>query len=247
MATFILVHGAFHGAWCWERLIPALQQRGHFARAIDLPGMGADVRPASMGTLANYAAHVVDAARSEAEKPIIVGHSLGGATISEAGELAPEAIAGLVYLAAVLLPSGISIAEMHANGLFVSPEPPMRLLPAEGLEGCMTVPSEDVIPFMYHRADAAGQARAIAQVGPQPYQPMTVPVSVTAERWGSLPRAYIECLDDRIILLEGQRRAQELLPCDPAISIDSDHSPFYSATEELADALSSIAKRWQGC
>lgn len=244
MAAFLLVHGAFHGAWCWERLVPVLEERGHEVRAIDLPGMGADPRPASIGTLENYAAHVVEAARKETRKPIVVGHSLGGATISQAGELAPEAIAGLVYLAAVLLPAGVSIAEMHAHGLFVPPDPPMRIVPADGVGGCVMVPSEDVVPFMYHRTDAEGQARAIAGVGPQPFQPMTAPSTVTQERWGSLPRAYIECLDDRIVLLEGQRRAQKALPCDPVISIDSDHSPYYSATGELADALSAIAEKW---
>ena len=208
MATFILVHGAFHGAWCWERLVPVLQERGHRAIAVDLPGMGADSANASAGTLAGYADHVAALARTQADKPIIVGHSLGGATITEAGERAPEAIAGLVYLSAVLIPGGTAIMEMQARGLTGRVHPTMRLVSEGAPEGCLLVHPDDVVPFMYHRTDAAGQARAVAGVTPQPGEPMTVPLSATPERWGSLRRAFIECTDDRrgsLALLLGDR------------------------------------------
>jgi pimeloyl-ACP methyl ester carboxylesterase len=66
----------------------------------------------------------------------------------------------------------------------------------------------------------------------------------TADRWGRLPRAYIECTDDRILPIGAQRAAHAALPCDPVIAIDSDHSPFFSAPDVLADALDSIAVTW---
>jgi pimeloyl-ACP methyl ester carboxylesterase len=205
--------------------------------------MEAGGRPEA-GTLAGYAAHVAKIARGEAEKPIIVGHSLGGATITEAGELAPEAIAGLIYLTAVLLPNGATIADMGSLGLTRTVEPSMRLITEGAPPGCATVHPDDVVPFMYHRTDAEGQARALTRVGPQPLEPMGVPMSATSERWGSLPRAYIECLDDVIIPIEAQRAAQAALPCDPVVSIDCDHSPFFSATLELADALEEVTRAW---
>ena len=244
MATFILVHGAFHGAWCWERLLPALEQRGHRAIAVDLPGMGADPRPAAFGTLARYADHVVAVAKEQPEKPILVGHSLGGGTISEAGERAPDALAGLVYLTAVLLPGGTAIGEMQGRGLVPTMDPPMRMIPDAAEEGCLIVHPDDVVPFMYHRTDAAGQRRAIDSVTPQPSEPFVVPMSATPERWGRLRRAYIECLDDQVLPITSQRRLQDELPCDPVIAIDTDHSPFFSAVDELADALSTIAEGW---
>ena len=245
MATFILVHGAFHGAWCWERLVPLLEARGHAALAIDLPGMGADSANASTGTLAGYAAHVAALAREQAEKPILVGHSLGGATVTQAGELAAEDLAGLVYLTAVLLPAGATIAEMADRGLTGNVDPPMRMSTEGAPEGCVIVPAEDVVAFMYHRTDPEGRARAIASVTPQAVEPMTVPMATTPARWGRLPRAYVECADDRILTIAAQRAAQRALPCDPVMTIDSDHSPFFSATEQLTDALEAIAEAWQ--
>lgn len=206
--------------------------------------MGADPSPPASGTLAGYAAHVARTAETFTEPPIVVGHSLGGATITQAGELAADAIRGLVYLAAMLIPNGVSIASMAENGLFVAPDPAMRMLPAPEHDGCVIVPPEDIISFLYHRSDAEGQALALAKCGPQPFEPIISPITTTEERWGRLPRAFIECLDDRIVTLESQRRAQARLPCDPVIAIDSDHSPFISAPESLAAALTKIAERW---
>ena len=51
MTQFLLVHGAFHGAWCWQKLVAELEKRGHRAKAIDLPGQGADQTPLKEVTL----------------------------------------------------------------------------------------------------------------------------------------------------------------------------------------------------
>jgi hypothetical protein len=72
---------------------------------------------------------------------------------------------------------------------------------------------------------------------PEPLAALTSPLRVTAERFGRVPRAYIECTDDRAISLEMQREMQAALPCDPVITLECDHSPFYSAASELADSL----------
>jgi hypothetical protein len=66
-------------------------------------------------------------------------------------------------------------------------------------------------------------------------------VTLTAERFGSVPRAYVEATDDRAISLEMQRDMQALLPCEPVITLECDHSPFYSAVPELVEALLSLA------
>jgi hypothetical protein len=65
-------------------------------------------------------------------------------------------------------------------------------------------------------------------------------VVTTAERWGRIPRYYIECARDRAITLKLQREMQKASPCRQAFSIDTDHSPFFSAPEQLADILSRI-------
>ena len=55
-----------------------------------------------------------------------------------------------------------------------------------------------------------------------------------------MPRAYIECPQDRTITLGAQRRMQAALPCDPVFTLDSDHSPFFSQPEELAQMLGGL-------
>ena len=74
VATFGLVHGAGHGAWCWDRLIPALAAYGHRAATMDLPC-------ADPAAGARRYAEVVDRALPPADDLILVGHSLGGLTI----------------------------------------------------------------------------------------------------------------------------------------------------------------------
>src|SRR5688572_19586009 len=99
MASFLLIHGSCHGAWCWRDLLPELAARGHHARAIDLPGHGQDRTPVAQITLDSYVGAVLAAIDTP---PILVGHSLGGITLTATAERAPERITRLVYLCAWL-------------------------------------------------------------------------------------------------------------------------------------------------
>lgn len=97
MARFLLVHGSWHGAWCWRDVLPLLREMGHDAKAIDLPGHGDDTTPPSKVTLAAYSDAVIAAMRPDT---ILVGHSMGGYPITAAAEKATQRVAHLVYLAA---------------------------------------------------------------------------------------------------------------------------------------------------
>ena len=108
MSTYVLVHGSWHGGWCWDKVIPLLKARGHRVVAPDLPGHGRDKTPASDITLRAYADRVCDVLDAEAEPAILVGHSFGGLVITQAAEYRPEKIRTLVYLCAYLLRSGSS-------------------------------------------------------------------------------------------------------------------------------------------
>jgi hypothetical protein len=74
----------------------------------------------------------------------------------------------------------------------------------------------------------------------QSAEPLGTALQTTAERWGRIPRYYIECTRDRAITLGLQREMQKASPCRDTLSIDTDHSPFFSAPEKLADILSRI-------
>jgi pimeloyl-ACP methyl ester carboxylesterase len=238
MATFVLVHGALHGGWCWHKLVPLLEADGHRALAPDLPGMGTDRTPLSEVTMRLWAAFIAQRSREAVEPVILVGHSRGGAVISEAAELAPELVLGLVYITALLLPAGKKPFDASvAEGARSAAESPI----AVSDEISVRVDPEAARGLFYHRASPAEAAWASARLCPEPLAPNIVPLTVTAERWGRLPRAYIECLDDRVLPIGLQRAMQSALPCDPVVTMDSDHSPFLCAPRVLAAHLANIA------
>ena len=98
MSTYVLVHGAYHGAWCYAKVVPLLEAAGHTAIAVDLPGHGDNLVPMADVTLDNYVDHVCDIIGAKDGKVILVGHSLGGLTITQVAERMPERIDWLVYL-----------------------------------------------------------------------------------------------------------------------------------------------------
>src|SRR3546814_12360160 len=83
-ASFVLIHGAWQGAWAWERVVPLLERAGHRALALDLPGNGTDATPAGAVTLMLYADHVARSIDRVEGPVVVVGHGLGGAGAAQA-------------------------------------------------------------------------------------------------------------------------------------------------------------------
>ena len=236
MATFILIHGAMHGGWCWEEIVPRLEAAGHRAIAPNLPGMGGDPTPLEGIDLTSYADFTETLVRAQPEPVVLVGHSLGGLTISQTGERASDNVLGLVYLAAMLAPAG---ERPPVPGTQSTREALGR---DTGVQTLPVVPEEVAIGLFYNATDAETAKRAVARLTPQPVAPMNQPLATTDARYGRLPRAYIECALDAAISLEGQRQMQVALPCDPVITLQTDHSPFFSAPDALTRALIDAAE-----
>jgi pimeloyl-ACP methyl ester carboxylesterase len=240
MAMFILVHGGAHGGWCWDKLVPELRKRGHGVAAPDLPGMGADRTPFDQLSLGGWGEFIASLARQSERPAVLVGHSRGGPVIGEAAERAPEAVLGLIYVSAVMIPAGMTTMAAFA-------EEPTELLDSatmtqDGLG--FILDRETARRRFYHRASRADAESSLDRLCPEPIAPSRAPMTVTAERWGTLPRAFIECSDDRALPLALQRNFQRTLPCDPVVTLDSDHSPFLCMPAQLADHLDSIATRF---
>ncbi|WP_428028445.1 alpha/beta fold hydrolase, partial [Altererythrobacter sp.] len=84
---------------------------------------------------------------------------------------------------------------------------------------------------------------AMQRLVAEPHGPRSTRLYPTPERWGSLPRTYIECTEDRTIPISSQRRMQAMSPGAKVVTLDADHSPFLSRPRELADALIEAASR----
>ena len=112
MARFVLVHGAFGGAWCWEPVTGPLREAGHTVDTLDLPGGGADRTPVDGITLARCAKRVCDVLASQPDPAILVGHSMGGGVVTQAASDCPEHVASLVFVAAFMPADGQSLLDL---------------------------------------------------------------------------------------------------------------------------------------
>jgi pimeloyl-ACP methyl ester carboxylesterase len=238
MATFVLVHGAWHGAWCWYKLIARLEARGHRALAPDLPGSGRDRSNAAPATYRDYVGRITEVLQAEPEPVVLVGHSMGGAIITGAAEAVPGKVAKLAYLCAFLGLSGRSTLE-HAAGR-PTPASARHIVPsADGLY--TTFRAEGLREAFY--ADCSDDDVALARLclTPQSMEPMTAPIVWTAERFGRIPRAYIACSEDTIRGDgEDQRALADVLPGE-FVTLKASHSPFFSIPDLLADTLERLS------
>jgi pimeloyl-ACP methyl ester carboxylesterase len=238
MAAYLLIHGAWHGAWCWDSTAEALRAAGHDVTAIDLPGHGNDSTPAAEVTLDRYADRICQALAGIEGQAIVVGHSMGGIAITAAAEACPEKIATLVYLTAFLPKNGESLLSLESRN--PRPAVPPALVMSE-TEPTATLLDDLVVPIFYHDCTEADQQMALAHLTPQALAPMSTELVLTEERFGSIPRVYIECTDDRAISIELQRDMYTASGVDKVISMDVSHSPFLSMPQALADHLAALA------
>lgn len=236
MAEIILVHGSMHGAWCWGKVIPLLQTLSHSARAMDLPGLGDDQTPVEDVTADHWAESVADAVRAAPEPAILVGHSLGGTAISQGAERVPEHVRGLIFLSGILLAAGETI-------LTACPE--VREIAFDMAKKFPDDPVSAAIQLFYGFTEPEVAAAAVARLRPSLPNVSNTPLQVTAERFGVIPRAYIECADDAIVPLAVQRRMQIRWPCNPVVTMAGDHSPFLSAPKLLAEHIDVIARTFE--
>ena len=235
--TFVLIAGAWHGAWCWQKLGPLLEAQGHRVLTPELPATGADRADPATITLESWARFVADTCAAESQPVILLGHSRGGVVISRTAELVPERIQRLVYLAAYLLPAGSSVAD-RAREDPDSLVPPNMVPAASGITCSLR---ESVIrDALFGLCDDADFAWALSQLRPEPLKPLVTPLRVSESRFGRVPRTYIECSQDRTITLAAQRRMQAALPCEPVLTLAADHSPFLSQPKALAQLLGGL-------
>ena len=226
MATFGLVHGGFHGAWCWDRLIPALAAYGHDAVAMDMPIDDPDA------TVNDYVDAVVSALASVDGPVTLVGHSLGGIVIPHVARVRP--VSRLVFLCAMVenLPEQAGVADPG--------DVPMTIIDMKGLEfdGQLTriSPAAAAVSFFGDCAPVDVEW-ALARLRPQGRAfatPLIAP-------WPDVPSSVLVTTDDRAHNSEYDRLVTApRLGVEP-IELPGDHSPFLSAPTNLAQALAELA------
>ncbi|WP_181286203.1 hypothetical protein, partial [Bacillus sp. Nf3] len=158
--------------------------------------------------------------------------------ITAVAERIPEKLYALVYLTAILTRPGQSALDV-AMELGVGADIPVVM---EQTTGTCTIVREQASAVFYNILDEAQASRHINRLCPDPIQPMMFPIETTAGRFGLVPKYFIKAEFDRAIPLEKQEKMIEYYPGLIAMSLPSDHSPFFSMPERLVEALIQITQ-----
>ncbi|NAY91085.1 alpha/beta fold hydrolase [Muricauda sp. JGD-17] len=238
MKTFILIHGSWHSAWNWHKVVPILENQGHKVYAIDLPGMGRDKTPIKNITLKSTVEKLCKLIDSIEEKVILVGHSKNGIMISQVAEYRPEKIEKLIYLAAYLIPNGKTQVEYSSQDIDGVLKPYVTRYPDTKSH---TLQPEIYKEGLYHDCDDDITEMAKVILSHEPIESGMAKLELTEENYGSVPKYYIECTDDRAVTPFIQQKMYNETPCLKVYKIQTSHSPFFSHPKELCDVFLEIA------
>jgi pimeloyl-ACP methyl ester carboxylesterase len=239
--NIVLVHGSFHGAWCWEYVIPLLEARGHRVVAPNLPASGEDPAPFENACLLTYATRIAAAIDELSGPVVLVGHSMGGMVSSQVAEWRSERLAAVVYVVGLLLRPGetlVGFLDAHSHLGIEDLVLKNMQVSADGMRA--TFPPEAAVEVFYNLCSARDAAAAAARLRPQRTQVYRDPLMLSAERYGQVRRFYIEGLQDRAISTVVQRQMTSHMPCEGIFTLDTDHSPFLCAPTALAETLEKI-------
>ncbi len=224
--TLLLVHGGWHGAWCWDPVRAALDADGWRSHVIDLPSANPpanrpdDARPVGM---LDDADAIRDSLRRIDGPAVVIAHSYGGVPTTEAIADAANVVQA-VYLAAFQLDAGESVFTFLG-----------KPVPDDGTD--LAPPSKDARRILFDDVPEADAARAAARLRPQSLRSFTE--KVTTAGWRTVPSSYIVC--DRDQALDPSRQRELATRADSVHRLPSSHSPFLSMPRQLATLLGRIA------
>jgi len=241
MARFVLVHGAFGGAWSWGEFVGELEQAGHSVTAIDLPGSGNDQTPVEAVTLDACAERVCDTLAAEAEPAILVGHSMGGVVITQAAARCPERVSLLVFVAAFMPGDGQSLLDLTRLPEGAGDQVQANIV-VEGDPPVATMADPTARAALMARCSPEQIARSIELSRPQAVATFATAVSIAPGALDGIRRVYIHTSEDRAIPPALQLRMLREHPCAEVVEIATDHSPFLSAPAETLAAFERFAQ-----
>ncbi|MCC5811671.1 MAG: alpha/beta fold hydrolase [Ectothiorhodospiraceae bacterium] len=241
----ILIHGAWAGGWVWEGILPALRDAGLEPHAVDLPGNGSDDTPPEAVTLQLYVDTLRELLLNLPGKASLVAHSGGGVIATQLAEAEPDLIRSVVFIAGMMLPSGMGFAQLTTPLKEEDPTaagimPHLEWNASRSISRVPAAAARDI--FFQDVPDEAAWAAA-RKLGPQPESGRAVQPRWTPERFGRIPRLYVEALEDRSVVLAAQRRMQSLVPGATVASLPTGHAPQLSAPQALTDAVIPFLKQ----
>ena len=239
MATFLLIHGAWHGGWCWKKVTPLLREASHQVLTPTLTGLGE--RSHLAHPLIGLETHVRDVVNvltyEDLSGVILVGHSNGGTLITAVAERVPERLAHLVYLDGFVPQDGQSTIDL-INFLREAWEARVRI---EGygwlVPSLQPVPWDEFVRDAWGVSDEADRRWMVERLGPAPYKTFTDPVRRTDPAAEALPRTYIRCLQWHSPTLDRFAEEAKNIPGWRYRELTTGHEAMVTAPKEVAGLL----------
>ena len=233
--TYVVVHGAWSGAWAWEPVATELEAKGKTVTVVELPAHGTDMTPISDATLDAYVAKVERAVDAASGPVVLVGHSLGGVIISRVAEQEPEKIAKLVFVAGFVPKDGDSALALAMTDAASHLKPTVNQD-----QGTGDVDLTELVDVFCADCSAAEQSQLLAHYRTEPIAPLATPVHITAANWGSVAKYYVYTQQDHAISYSSQQTQTAAVTFVKTALLDSSHSPFQAHPDELVNALLSF-------
>jgi pimeloyl-ACP methyl ester carboxylesterase len=233
MADFVFVHGAWHGAWCWKKILPGLWSAGHRAFPVTLTGTGE--RAHQLSPDITLSTHIADVAAvieaEELQHAIVVGHSYGGMVITALADCMPERIARLVYLDAIVPLPGECWSSTHADDIKAQRR---QEIAATGV----ILPPD---PAVYGLSGEDAQWVARRQT-PHPGGVYDDPLHYDAARVSAVARIFVDCHEPALGTIAVMRERVRQQAGWQVQEIATGHDVMISASRELLDLLLSAAR-----
>lgn len=237
--SFMLVHGAWNGAWVWEDVKELLEEEGASVRTVTLPGHAEDTTPVSKTSLSGYVDAVLAALEGE-QQVTLVGHSFGGVVISLTAEREPDRIERLMYVGAFLPQNGetaLGLAQTDADS---------DLAPALGIDmdrGIVGIDREAFPELFCADCTDADLAVLADKYSDEPLPPLVEPIELSERNFGAVAKYYVYTEQDRVLSPAFQQRVSSRVRLTATAALQTSHSPFFAAPAELVATIDGLLSR----
>ncbi len=252
----ILIHGAWQGSWVWQPSLPYFEQKGLFTYPVDLPGSGSPGNQIEDIGIENiqidsYVKTISDViSRIEQgksfnprqDKVVLVAHSGGGVVATQVAENYASRIDAVIYLAGMMLPPLVSfknlLEQLKQQGFDYS-----------GIETCLKWNADGSVSEVLTEAGAKiflndlpyNQAiKSAAKLTAQATSGLAIEANWSQEKFGQIPRLYVECMLDRSVKPGIQKIMQRLVPGAKKVSLNTGHAPHVSQPELTVNVISAF-------